>query len=102
MIELSNMAGDVSECAIAIKPYTGVIVKRVFDDDELTIIGIVLRDSKDERIYLNIDDDQISEMTRADLSNFSSFLSKGNRIKAWAYMCGVSGGVLFASKVKAL
>jgi hypothetical protein len=40
MIELSNMAGDVSECAKATQPYTGTIVRRVFDDDELTLIGI--------------------------------------------------------------
>jgi hypothetical protein len=41
-------------------------------------------------------------MSRVDLSNFSSFLGKGKQIRAWAYMCGVSGGVLFASRVKAL
>lgn len=102
LVELSNMAGDMSDCAKAARPYTGTIVQRKFDDDEITLIGIIVRDSKDERTFLNIDSDQISQLNRAALSNLSSFLGKGKRIKAWAYMCGVSGGVQFATRIKAL
>ncbi|MBX3265450.1 MAG: hypothetical protein KF831_01970 [Acidobacteria bacterium] len=102
LVELSNMAGDLSDCAKAPRPYTGTIVQRKFDDDEITLIGIIIRDSKDERTFLNLDSDQISRLDRAARSNLSSFLGKGKRIRAWAYMCGVSGGVQFASRVKAL
>ena len=69
-------------------------------EDELTIIGIVLMDENDNRNYINIDSEQLKRLSRAALSNFSNFLTIGNRLEIWAYMCGGSGRILVADKMK--
>lgn len=55
MIELSNMMGETNGCVRYPQPIAGTIVRREFDDDEITIVGIVLREANDERTYINID-----------------------------------------------
>lgn len=82
LIELSNMAAD-SEGCVKRGPYIGTLVQRKFDDDEITLIGFVLRDSKDQRTV-------------------SPFLAKGKRVKVWAYACGAAGRVLYADRIVAL
>jgi len=65
LIELSNMAGD-SEGCVKRGPYIGTLVQRKFDDDQITLIGFVLRDSKDQRTFINLDDEQINRMLMVD------------------------------------
>lgn len=101
LIELSNLAGD-SEGCVKRGPYVGKLVQRKFDDDEITLIGFVLRDSKDERTYINLDDEQIDRMLMVDRSYLSKFLAKGKQVKVWVYVCGAAGRVLYADRIVAL
>jgi hypothetical protein len=98
LIELSNLAGN-SEGCVKRGPYVGILVQRKFDDDEITLIGFVLRDSKDQRTYINLDAQQVDRMPVVDRSHLSSFLAKGKRLKVWAYACGAAGRVLYADKI---
>lgn len=77
------MAGD-SEGCVKRGPYIGTIVRRKLDDDQITLIGFVLRDSKDQRTYINLDDEQINRMLMVDRGYFPTFLAKGKRVKVWA------------------
>ena len=101
LIELSNLAGD-SEGCVKRGPYVGKLVQRKFDDDEITLIGFVLRDSKDQRTYINLDDEQIDRMLMVDRGYLSTFLVKGKRVKVWVYACGAAGRVLYADRIVAL
>jgi len=101
VVELSNLAGDADGC-LKRGPYVGTLMQRKFDDDEITLIGFVLRESKDERIYINLDDEQINRMVLADRGHISTFLTKGKRLKVWAYACGAAGRVLYADRIVAL
>ena len=100
LIELSNLAGD-SEGCLKRGPYIGTLVQRKFDEDEITLIGFVLRDSKDQRTYINLDDEQIDRMLIVDRGYVSRFLAKGTRIKVWAFACGAAGRVLYADRILA-
>jgi hypothetical protein len=102
LIEISNIAGDMATgCFRFDRPYVGAIVKRKFANDEITIIGFVIRSSNDERTYINIDDEQIQRMSSVGRSNFSSLLGIGKRVKVWVYGCGAAGRVLIADRIKA-
>ncbi len=101
LIELSNMAGDSDGC-LKRGPFIGTLVQRKFDDDEITLIGFVLRDSKDLRTYINLDDEQINRMLMVDRGYVSPFLAKGKRLKVWVYACGAAGRVLYADRIVAL
>ncbi len=100
LIELSNMAGDSDGC-VKRGPYIGTIVQRKFDDDQITLIGFVLRDSKDQRTYINLDDEQIDRMLMVDRGYLSTFLAKGKRVKVWVYACGAAGRVLYSDRIVA-
>ena len=95
------MAGD-SEGCVKRGPYIGTLVQRKFDDDEISLIGFVLRGSKDQRTYINLDDEQIDRMLMVDRGYVSLFLAKGKRLKVWAYACGAAGRVLYADRIVAL
>lgn len=101
LIELSNLAG-ASEGCVKRGPYIGTVVQRKFDDDEITPIGFVVREAKDQRTYINLDDEQIDRMLMVDRDYLSSFLAKGKRLKVWAYACGAAGRVLYADRIVAL
>jgi hypothetical protein len=112
MIELQNMANDrdVKGCYNSSSTsddttpfiFEGTIVKREFSDNEIAIIGIVIRDENDERTYINIDDEQRERMDMPTLRNLSSFLGKDKHVKVWVYRCGAAGGVMVADKIKLL
>ncbi len=103
IIEMSNMFanpnGDTCEKSDI---YIGTILKRQFDEDEVFITVITLRDAKDNRHYINIDTEQISLLGRNAPSQLSSLLGKGKRVKVWTQECsgGGSGIFFYADKVR--
>lgn len=101
LIEFSHLAGSSDGC-VKRGPFIGTLVQRKFDDDEITLIGFVVRDAKDQRTYINLDDEQIDRMLMVDRDYLSSFLAKGKRLKVWAYACGAAGRVLYADRIVAL
>lgn len=101
LIELSNLGGSSDGC-VKRGPFIGTLVQRKFDDDEITLIGFVVRDAKDERTYINLDDEQIDRMLMVDRGYLSSFLARGRRLKVWAFACGAAGRVLYADRIVAL
>jgi hypothetical protein len=106
IVEMSNMLGDADgmRCLKIRRPFIGTIVKRDFDDDETMIVNITLRDAKDERIPINIDDKQVWLLGRPAPKLLSSLLGKGRKVSVSAYECngGGSGVFYYAAGVKAL
>lgn len=104
VIEISNMLGEVEymECKRVARPITGTIVKRDFEDDEVTIASFILSDAKDRRIPININDAQVGLLGRETSGIVSSLLSKGNKIQVWTYQCsgGGSGIFTYAERIK--
>jgi hypothetical protein len=88
---LSNLA-DTSVCGdtknTEKETYAGMVIKRQFDANEVQLSGFVLRDAKDRRTFINLDAKYISERAESASSDLSDFLTKGRRVKVWAYRCG--------------
>lgn len=82
-------------------PVDGVIVKRNFDDNEMTLIGVVVREKDDQRYFVNIDSEYVAGKGRWVPSELSSILTKGRRVKIWVYGCGAAGMMFWARTVKA-
>ena len=62
-------------------PVDGVIVKREFDADEITLIGVTVREANDERYFVNIDSEYLAGKGRFVPRELSSILTKGRRVK---------------------
>jgi len=82
-------------------PIDGVIMKRNFDENEMTLIGVVVREKDDQRYFVNIDSEYVAGRGRWVPSELSSILSKGRRVKIWVYGCGAAGMMFWARTVKA-
>lgn len=68
--------------------YSGLIVKRLFNDSEIALNGFVLADAKDRRTFINLDDDYISGRAASASRDLSDYLIKGVSVKAFVYRCG--------------
>ncbi len=103
MVEMSDLTSDeiCFEPDKSSQPYVGTIVKRRFDDDEITLAGIILREANDERYFINIDTEYVSNKGRFIPRELSSILTLNRKVKIWVYGCGASGSMLFISKVQA-
>ena len=103
VVEMSDLASpDV--CVDPTKhsaPVEGVIVKRDFDADEITLTGVTVREANDERYFVNIDNEYVASKGRFVPRELSSILTKGRRVKIWVYGCGASGMMFWARIVKA-
>ncbi len=82
-------------------PVDGVIVKRTFANDEITLIGVTVREANDERYYVNIDSEYLANKGRFVPREVSSVLTKGRRVKIWVYGCGASGMMFHARTIRA-
>lgn len=82
-------------------PVDGVIVKREFDPNEITLIGVVVREKDDQRHFVNIDSEYVAGKGRFVPSELSSILTTGRRVKIWVYGCGAAGMMFWARIVKA-
>jgi hypothetical protein len=80
----------------------GTIVSRKFSDDELTLVGFVIRVKDDERSFVNIDAEYVAGKGRFIPRQLSTMLEKGKRVKIQVYGCGASGALYFLDKVAVL
>ena len=99
LIEISDMFTDPTGCFEG-GEYVGIIKKRKFLSDEITIIGFVLMRPNDERVFINIDSDFIKKKSMVDRDNYVALMRKGNKVKVWAYICGAAGRVIYADNIK--
>jgi hypothetical protein len=106
VIEISNMLGDAGgmECLKETKPIIGTIVKRWFEDDEITLARVIIRDAKDKRKSINVDSEHLFLLGRTTNEILSDFLEKNKKVQVWYYDCrgGGSGVFPYANRVKAL
>lgn len=79
--------------------YSGRIVKRDFDESELRLSGFVLKDSKDRRVYVNLDTDHISKLSSDSSGALANFLLLGTKVKVTAWKCRK---ILYAAKITPL
>lgn len=90
-----------------IKTYTGTVIKRDFDENEVMLSGFVIRQATDVRLFVNIDAERVADLDGLLPSKLSLILGKGKKVKIWAIMCenGNSESLnksLFLNKVQAL
>ena len=102
VVEMSNMKGVVSDMECWHKPEVviGVIMKRSYEEDEMTIASFILKSAGDKRKAININQEQIAG--RYSVSNLASLLTIGKKVKVWLYDCngGGSGTFAYADRVK--
>lgn len=67
---------------------TGTVMRREFADDQLNLNGIVLRDRKDLRHFINIDAEYLSDQTAGLGENLSDLLTVGSYVRVKADVCG--------------
>lgn len=72
-------------------PVDGVIVKRTFVDDEITLIGVTVREANDERYHVNIDSEYLANKGRFVPREVSSIFTKGRRVKIGYTDAGLQG-----------
>lgn len=106
VVDMSDMLGEVPymECTRVSSPVIGKIVKRDFDEDEVTVASIVLADARDKRHSININDSKVGLLGHSLNEIVPTFLSKGRRVQVWTYKCtgGGSGIFIYADRIKAL
>ena len=106
VIEISNMLGYAGgmKCLKENKPIIGTIVKRWFEDDEVTLAGIIVRNAKDKRKSVNIDSDHMFLLGRTTPEILSDFLEKDKKVQIWYFDCsgGGSGVFSYANKIKVI
>jgi len=104
--EMSNLLGVVEymKCRRVSTPVVGRIVKRDFEEDEVTISRFVLADGRDERVPININDAQVGILGHRRNEIVSSLLSKGSKVQVWTARCsgGGSGIFTYAARIKVL
>jgi len=115
-VELSNLSRDANNLETSagsnlscggVSTLTGRIIKREFDDNDVRLIGFVIREASDVRTFVNIDADHIAESDGLLPRQLSLILGKNKKVTIWAIRCenGNSASVprsLFLNKVKAL
>ncbi len=101
MIDLYDKSSD-AYCLELPKPIVGTVLNRKFDEDELTLVGFVIREKTDERSFVNIDTDYVAGKGRFVPSELSSVLMKGKRISIGVYGCGAAGALFYLDSLKEL
>lgn len=98
VIDMWNMKGTVPYMECWKKPdvYVGTIVKRDYEEDEMTISSFILKRAGDKRIAININQDQIGLLGHYSVSNLASLLTQGKKVKVWSYECTGGGSGVFA------
>ncbi len=104
--ELEESAGSNLACG-GVSTYTGTVLKREFDENEVMLIGFVIREASDVRTFVNIDVEQVTSSDGLLGRKLSLILGKGKKVKIWAIGCenGNSAALaksLFLNKVKTL
>jgi hypothetical protein len=96
LVSLSNMLGDADgfKCKKA-KTYKGVVVIRTFNDDETMIVVFTLKDAKDNRIYLNLNESQSWLLGREAPVLISKLLAKNSEVTVSTFNCTGGGSGIF-------
>ncbi len=106
VVEITNMLGKVDgmKCHKTPDLIVGRIVKRDFDEDEMTLVSFVLADARDKRFAINLNEDQVGGLGHFRNTYISEILSKGNRVQVTMFTCsgGGSGTFGYADRVKLL
>lgn len=106
VVEITNMLGEVPYMECGRKPdlVIGKIVKRDFEEDEVTVSSFVVADTRDKRIPINLNEDQVGILGHSRNEIISELLSKGNRVQVTRFTCsgGGSGIFFYAGRVKLL
>jgi hypothetical protein len=97
--QLTELTNETEGCYKS--SFSGTIVKRNFDEDEITLSGFVLRESDDNRIYVNVDHEYLSNKGRFELSNLASTLTLNRRVKISVYGCGTAGALFWLYSLQA-
>lgn len=93
---------DSGACMALGKPFSGTVIKRNYADDEITLIGFVLREAGDTRTFLNIDHERVAGKGHFVPDQLLEILKVGVRVKVWVYGCGASGRLMYLDKVQRL
>lgn len=93
---------DSGACMALGKPFAGTVVKRNYADDEITLVGFVLREPGDERTFLNIDNEYVAGKGHFVPDELLEIIKVGKRVKVWVYECGASGRLMYLDKVQRL
>jgi hypothetical protein len=111
VVEITNMFGQIPEdfrheygwCKKT-RLVIGKVVKRDFDEDEVTITSFILADARDKRIAINFNQDQVGLLGHGQNVIISELLSKGNRVQVQTFTCsgGGSGLFIYAANIKLL
>lgn len=82
---------------------SGIVAKRDFAKDGLTLSGIILEDEKGGRNFMNIsvEVDKLSMAMRANLLRGLQLLSRvGRHVHVRAFACGAAGRAFFIDAIK--
>ena len=104
IIEINNVMGKVSRLNCkSPATYRGRIAERSFEDDGVTIAGLVLSDSKGKRQAIKFNRKQIKLLGQYSTNIVSTLLITGKRVKVSTYECsGSSGAFRYADRIQAL
>lgn len=76
----------------------GVVVRRVFDQSEMNMTGLVIEEQDGSRSHINIDTHLIEKMNMVDLSNvrrgLQTMLREGSKVELRVWLCGAAGRVM--------
>jgi len=98
-VDLSSPANSGPPKPSQVVTYSGSVVKRQFDRYEITFSGFVLRGSKDNRTFINIDTDYAAGVGDGMLGDLAYQLKIGRRIKITTYLCS---HILYLKRVQLL
>lgn len=104
IIEINNIMGKVSRMSCkSPATYRGRIAERSFEDDGVTIAGLILSDSKGKRQAIKFNRKQIKLLGQYSTNIVSTLLTTGKRVQASTYECsGGSGTFRYANRIQAL
>lgn len=67
----------------------GTVMKRTYDDDEITPNGFVLREQGDDRTYINLDVDYMRDsMSGGTIGSIADAVKKGRQLRVQVDLCG--------------
>jgi hypothetical protein len=101
VVSISGLYDDPEGCHIS--RTDGVIVKREFKDDALTLSGIVLETSDGARSFVNVDiePDKLGMAAKGNLMHGLQLLTAvGRKASVTAYACGAAGRAFFLDAIK--
>jgi len=84
---------------------TGRVVKRVFDDEQGTLVrGFTIEHSDGSRSYINIDEEPVRKASAVTagwvIPALQTLLKEGQRVSVGVKLCGAAGRVVMADSIR--